>query len=223
MKIFLDSIGCRLNQSEIERFAIQFRAAGHTIVNSAGEAELVVVNTCTVTGAAASDSRQKIRHAARAGAAVARGGGRQRPPCRPCRGPRRARALQCRGGQRRVRRAQSDRAASRGVCGAGRNDDHRHPRAFDQGAYAAGSRLIRRCVESARSSGRAPSRTRLPVCRGRRRSRGAPATSQPRAAHWAAPGAYRIGAVRRCAGVGLGPFKGTSRPAAAFGGSRRMR
>ena len=69
MKIFLDSIGCRLNQSEIERFAIQFRAAGHTIVNSAGEAELVVVNTCTVTGAAASDSRQKIRHAARAGAA----------------------------------------------------------------------------------------------------------------------------------------------------------
>ncbi|MFZ3079643.1 MAG: MiaB/RimO family radical SAM methylthiotransferase [Bellilinea sp.] len=69
MKIFLDSIGCRLNQSEIERFATQFRAAGHTIVNSAGEAELVVVNTCTVTQAAASDSRQKIRQAARLGAA----------------------------------------------------------------------------------------------------------------------------------------------------------
>src|SRR3990170_816594 len=68
MKIFLDSIGCRLNQSEIERFATQFRAAGHTIVNSAGEAELVVVNTCTVTSAAASDSRQKIRQAAREGA-----------------------------------------------------------------------------------------------------------------------------------------------------------
>ena len=68
MKIFLDSIGCRLNQSEIERFATQFRAAGHTIVNSAGEAELVVVNTCTVTSAAASDSRQKIRQAARLGA-----------------------------------------------------------------------------------------------------------------------------------------------------------
>lgn len=68
MKIFLDSIGCRLNQSEIERFAIQFRAAGHAIVNSAGEADLVVVNTCTVTGAAASDSRQKVRHAVRDGA-----------------------------------------------------------------------------------------------------------------------------------------------------------
>lgn len=68
MKIFLDTIGCRLNQSEIERFATQFRAAGHTIVESAGDADLVVVNTCTVTSAAASDSRQKIRQAARLGA-----------------------------------------------------------------------------------------------------------------------------------------------------------
>ncbi|MHB1480930.1 MAG: MiaB/RimO family radical SAM methylthiotransferase, partial [Bellilinea sp.] len=68
MKIFLDTIGCRLNQSEIERFASQFRAAGHAIVESAGEADLVVVNTCAVTSAAASDSRQKIRQAARQGA-----------------------------------------------------------------------------------------------------------------------------------------------------------
>ncbi len=68
MKIFLDTIGCRLNQSEIERFATQFRSAGHTIVDSPGEADLVVVNTCTVTNAAAADSRQKIRQAARLGA-----------------------------------------------------------------------------------------------------------------------------------------------------------
>lgn len=67
MKIFLDTIGCRLNQSEIERFATQFRTAGHTIVETAREADLVVVNTCTVTSAAASDSRQKIRQAARQG------------------------------------------------------------------------------------------------------------------------------------------------------------
>lgn len=66
MKIFLDSIGCRLNQSEIEKFASQFRAAGHTIVGSAAEADYVVVNTCAVTAEAASDSRQKIRQAARA-------------------------------------------------------------------------------------------------------------------------------------------------------------
>ena len=67
MNVFLDSIGCRLNQSEIERYARQFRAAGHTIVDSPERADLVVVNTCAVTREAASDSRQKIRQAARAG------------------------------------------------------------------------------------------------------------------------------------------------------------
>ena len=68
MKIHLDMVGCRLNQAEIEQMAGQFRAQGHSIVGSASEAELVVVNTCSVTGEAASDSRQKIRQAARASA-----------------------------------------------------------------------------------------------------------------------------------------------------------
>ena len=67
MKIYLDTIGCRLNQSEIEKMARQFRAAGHEIVASPAVADLVVVNTCAVTSAAASDSRQKIRQAAKAG------------------------------------------------------------------------------------------------------------------------------------------------------------
>lgn len=67
MKIYLDSIGCRLNQSEIENYARQFRAAGHTLVPSPGEADLAVINTCTVTYAADSDSRGKIRQAVRAG------------------------------------------------------------------------------------------------------------------------------------------------------------
>lgn len=67
MKIFLDTIGCRLNQSEIESMASQFRAAGHEIVASAEHAEMAVVNTCAVTTQAASDSRSKIRSIARAG------------------------------------------------------------------------------------------------------------------------------------------------------------
>lgn len=67
MKVYLDTIGCRLNQSEIEKLANQFRAAGHEIVEFAIQADLVVVNTCTVTSEAASDSRQKIRQASRAG------------------------------------------------------------------------------------------------------------------------------------------------------------
>lgn len=68
MKIYLDTIGCRLNQSEIETYARQFRAAGHVLVAAPQDADRVVINTCTVTAEAASDSRQKIRQAARAGA-----------------------------------------------------------------------------------------------------------------------------------------------------------
>jgi threonylcarbamoyladenosine tRNA methylthiotransferase MtaB len=67
MKIYLDTIGCRLNQSEIEAMARRFRAVGHDIVTSAQMADMAVVNTCAVTNEAASDSRGKIRHIARAG------------------------------------------------------------------------------------------------------------------------------------------------------------
>jgi len=67
VKVFLDTIGCRLNQGEIETYARQFRAQGHTLVASAAQADLAVINTCAVTAAASSDSRHKIRQAARQG------------------------------------------------------------------------------------------------------------------------------------------------------------
>ena len=67
MKIFLDTIGCRLNQEEIESLARQFRKAGHEIAATAEGADLAVINTCTVTSAAASDSRAAIRRASRLG------------------------------------------------------------------------------------------------------------------------------------------------------------
>ncbi len=67
MKVYLDTIGCRLNQSEIETMAQQFRRAGHEIVAIADSADLAVVNTCAVTAKAASDSRGKIRQIARMG------------------------------------------------------------------------------------------------------------------------------------------------------------
>ncbi len=67
MKIYLDTIGCRLNQAEIEGMARQFRAAGHEIVASPDQAQMAVVNTCAVTNDAAADSRGRIRGIARAG------------------------------------------------------------------------------------------------------------------------------------------------------------
>ncbi len=67
MNVYLDTVGCRLNQSEIEIYARQFRLAGHNLVASPEQADLVVLNTCAVTAEAASDSRQKARQAARQG------------------------------------------------------------------------------------------------------------------------------------------------------------
>jgi threonylcarbamoyladenosine tRNA methylthiotransferase MtaB len=65
MKVFLDSVGCRLNQSELERLARKFDRAGYTIAASPKECDLVVINTCTVTSAAAAESRAKARRAHR--------------------------------------------------------------------------------------------------------------------------------------------------------------
>lgn len=67
MKVFFDMVGCRLNQAEIEQMAFEFRKNGHTIVTTPEEADSVVINTCTVTRQAASDSRQKIRQVANLG------------------------------------------------------------------------------------------------------------------------------------------------------------
>ena len=69
MKVYLDTIGCRLNQSEIEKMGQQFRQAGHMLCDDPAEADVVVVNTCAVTTQAASDSRGKIRAASCAGGA----------------------------------------------------------------------------------------------------------------------------------------------------------
>ncbi|MGB1249120.1 MAG: tRNA (N(6)-L-threonylcarbamoyladenosine(37)-C(2))-methylthiotransferase MtaB [Candidatus Promineifilaceae bacterium] len=66
MKVFLDSIGCRLNQSEIETMARQLLAAGHEIVSSAAEADKVVLNTCAVTKEATKDTKSKVRRFHRA-------------------------------------------------------------------------------------------------------------------------------------------------------------
>ncbi|HEY9122534.1 MAG TPA: hypothetical protein VIM80_06020, partial [Brevefilum sp.] len=61
MNIFFDSIGCRLNQSEVESLANIFRALGHQIVGDPADADLAIVNTCAVTVKAAADSRKKLR------------------------------------------------------------------------------------------------------------------------------------------------------------------
>ncbi|MBP6803952.1 MAG: tRNA (N(6)-L-threonylcarbamoyladenosine(37)-C(2))-methylthiotransferase MtaB, partial [Chloroflexi bacterium] len=61
MKVYLHSIGCRLNQSEIETMARQLLAAGHEIVDDTAVADKVIINTCAVTAEAARDGRTLTR------------------------------------------------------------------------------------------------------------------------------------------------------------------
>ena len=66
MKVYLRSLGCKLNQSEVEALARRFIAAGCQVVTDAEEADLCVVNTCAVTHIAARKSRRLIRRLHRA-------------------------------------------------------------------------------------------------------------------------------------------------------------
>lgn len=65
MQVYLKTLGCRLNEAELERWGQQFRAAGHGLVGEPEQADLAVINTCAVTGMAVRKSRQTIRHLAR--------------------------------------------------------------------------------------------------------------------------------------------------------------
>lgn len=58
MRVHFTHLGCKLNQAEIEQLARQFAAAGHQVVGSLDEADLHVVNSCTVTQTAARASRK---------------------------------------------------------------------------------------------------------------------------------------------------------------------
>jgi threonylcarbamoyladenosine tRNA methylthiotransferase MtaB len=70
MKIHLRTLGCRLNQSEIDTMARQFRQQGHDIVDDPALADSMVVNTCAVTHDAARSSRHLIRELHRANGAA---------------------------------------------------------------------------------------------------------------------------------------------------------
>jgi threonylcarbamoyladenosine tRNA methylthiotransferase MtaB len=61
MRIHVSSLGCKLNQAEMDALATRLAQAGHQVVASAAEADLAVLNTCAVTHVAAQKSRQALR------------------------------------------------------------------------------------------------------------------------------------------------------------------
>ena len=64
-KVFITTLGCKVNQFESASFKAGFQDAGVEIVGKNELADIVIVNSCTVTGSASAQSRQTIRKMAR--------------------------------------------------------------------------------------------------------------------------------------------------------------
>ncbi len=64
-KIHISTLGCKVNQYESASFESGFEERGHHIVTADTESDIVVINTCTVTGKAGAQSRQELRKALR--------------------------------------------------------------------------------------------------------------------------------------------------------------
>jgi threonylcarbamoyladenosine tRNA methylthiotransferase MtaB len=64
-RIAFKTLGCRLNQYETDALVSDFDKAGYEIVDFREKADVVVVNTCTVTNQSDQKSRNIINQAAR--------------------------------------------------------------------------------------------------------------------------------------------------------------
>ncbi|MBU1565635.1 MAG: tRNA (N(6)-L-threonylcarbamoyladenosine(37)-C(2))-methylthiotransferase MtaB [Proteobacteria bacterium] len=64
-KVLITTLGCKVNQYESASFKAGFEDAGLTVVARNGRADIVVINTCAVTGSAGAQSRQAIHKALR--------------------------------------------------------------------------------------------------------------------------------------------------------------
>ena len=63
--VAIETHGCKLNQADSAVLAGEFARAGYRIVGSNVDADIIVVNTCTVTATADSKARQALRAARR--------------------------------------------------------------------------------------------------------------------------------------------------------------
>ena len=70
LRIAFQNVGCKLNLYEIEALKTGFDQRGYQIVPFGDQADIYVVNTCTVTGSGDADSRKVVRRARRANPAA---------------------------------------------------------------------------------------------------------------------------------------------------------
>ncbi len=69
-RVALETLGCKLNQAETESLARQLVAAGYELVESVDEADIYILNTCTVTHIADRKARNLMRQAHRRNSAA---------------------------------------------------------------------------------------------------------------------------------------------------------
>jgi threonylcarbamoyladenosine tRNA methylthiotransferase MtaB len=65
-KFKITTLGCKVNQAESDQIAAGMQSSCWQPANDAEEADVCIINTCTVTGKASMQSRQAIRRAMRA-------------------------------------------------------------------------------------------------------------------------------------------------------------
>ena len=65
-KVYVKTMGCKVNTFDSQVLETQFRAHGHELVGTADDAEVMVVNTCSVTANADREARYLARKARRA-------------------------------------------------------------------------------------------------------------------------------------------------------------
>ena len=59
--VYFDTLGCRLNEAEIQSWSRGVRQAGHSVVGHSDAAEIIILNSCAVTGEAVTKSYKRSR------------------------------------------------------------------------------------------------------------------------------------------------------------------
>src|SRR6266508_2029149 len=67
MRIAFTTLGCKINQFETDALQQDLLSRGNTVVPFEAEADVYIINTCSVTAKSDTQSRQVIRSAVRRG------------------------------------------------------------------------------------------------------------------------------------------------------------
>jgi threonylcarbamoyladenosine tRNA methylthiotransferase MtaB len=65
VRVHFETLGCRLNRADTDAMQAAVSEAGHEVVDAVEHADVVVVNSCTITGQADADVRRRVRQARR--------------------------------------------------------------------------------------------------------------------------------------------------------------